>query len=194
MTRTSISIDEQVFEKFSAQAMWQLKTIFALANESLDTISKVGSEGGSPADLYALWKSVAILKQVDVIALPSDFVDSMVAELYSENRAKLLKMFYDLGSSLVMQLKMFASNLTELTSTAKNLARLMPLKRLTVKDLGGVLEVDIAGAGRKRESTECTFEFVKAILDGYGYTVTKHEMSVGALRIWVARKEQPRSF
>ena len=80
MARTNISVDQNVFEAFSAEAERQNKTLFAFANESLSVITKVASEGGNPSDLYGIWRSMTLLKQFDIITLPADFVDDVTAE------------------------------------------------------------------------------------------------------------------
>ena len=48
MARTNISVDQNVFDAFSAEAARQNKTLFAFANESLSVITKVAEEGGAP--------------------------------------------------------------------------------------------------------------------------------------------------
>ncbi len=120
MARTNISVDQQVFEEFSSQADQQNKTLFAFANETLTAISKICAEGGSPAELYSLWRSFSILKQIDVITLPSDFVDELVAKLYALDKTSLLKMFQNLGASLVGLLKIAAEDLDKPSKIAKD--------------------------------------------------------------------------
>lgn len=101
MARTNISVDQSVFDEFSYQAKRQNKTLFAFANESLSAIAKISAEGGSAADLLKMWRSVSLLKQLDVITLPSDFIDELIAKHYSVDKQGLLKMFGELGSSIV---------------------------------------------------------------------------------------------
>ncbi len=190
MARTNISVDQSVFEEFSAQADRQNKTLFGFANESLLAVAKISAEGGDPAELYRLWRSVSLLKQIDVITLPSDFIDDLIAKQYAVDKASLLKMFRDLGSRLVGVLKIAAPKLEELAELAKDFAGLLPLKQFKITRLQGgeAVEIGIVGAGRRIESTECTFEFIQSILNGYGYAVTKHEMNVGTIRLWASRR------
>jgi|SRR5579875_1546587 len=192
MARTNISVDQRVFEEFSSQAERQNKTLFAFANESLSAISKICTEGGTPEQLYPLWRSISILKQIDVITLPSDFIDDLIEKLYITDKAWVLKMFNDLGAGLVGLLKIAAGDLDSLSDLAKDLTLLLPVKqfKVTKQDQGSV-EVDIVGAGRKIQSTECTLEFLKAVLNGYGYTITKQEISIGTLRVWASKRGVP---
>jgi hypothetical protein len=192
MARTNVSVDQTVFEEFSTQAKQQNKTLFAFANESLTAIAKICSEGGSPTELYSLWRTVSILRQIDVITLPSDFVDELISKLYATDRVSVLKMFQNLGSSLVGLLKIAAEDLDNLGKLAKDFTIILPVKQFKIsKPDANTAELDIVGAGRKKESTECTFEFVKSVLNGYGYTVTKQEIGIGTLRIWASKRTLP---
>ncbi|MDG6997888.1 MAG: hypothetical protein JRN15_02105 [Nitrososphaerota archaeon] len=191
MARTNISVDQSVFEEFSSQAERQNKTLFAFANESLLAVAKISAEGGNPSELYRLWRSVMLLKQIDVITLPSDFIDELVAKIYSLDKPTLLKMFRNLGSELVGVLKIAAENLEELGQLAKDFTALLPVKQFKISNIdGSTVEIGIVGAGRRIESTECTMEFLKSILNGYGYTVTKNEINVGTLRLWASKRSE----
>src|SRR5438128_2070916 len=120
MARTNISVDSDAFDEFSAQAERQNKTLFAFANESLLTVAKISSEGGNPSDLYRMWRAVTLLRQIDVITLPSDFIDEPIAKQYATDKPGLFKMFRELGSRLVGVLKIAAPTLEELSELAKD--------------------------------------------------------------------------
>jgi hypothetical protein len=189
MPRTNISVDKKVFDAFSAEAERQNKTLFSFANESLSVIAKVASEGGNPSDLYGIWRSVALLKQFDVITLPSDFVDEVTAELYAADKERTLKRYSDLGSRLVSVVKIFAPDLDDLSKVEKDFRELLPIKQLTIKELTkGSYEIDVVGAGRRIESTECAREFLIAMVRGYGYSISKQETNIGTIRLWVTSR------
>ena len=189
MARTNISVDKNVFEAFSAEAERQNKTLFAFANEALSVVTKIAEEGGSPADMYSIWHSFALLKQVDVVTLPADFVDEVTADLYAADRGRTLKMFSDLGSRLVSLLKIFAEDLPDLVRVEKDFKGLLPIKQMTIKELSrGAYEIDVIGAGRRIESTECAREFLLSIVRGYGYSVGKQDTNVGTIRLWVTSR------
>lgn len=189
--RTNISVDEGIFEEFSSEAKRRDKTLFAFANESLSAIAKISAEGGDPSELYRFWRSVALLKQADVITLPSDFVDELIAKQYASNKETLLKMFSDMGSHLVGVLKIAAKDLDNLADLAQDLTLLLPIKQFKLSRSQGddVVEIGIIGAGRRMESTECSFAFLQSILNGYGYKVTKHEMNVGTIMVVASRRK-----
>lgn len=178
-----------VFDEFSEQANRQNKTLFAFANESLSAISKVSSEGGNPTDLYKFWTALTLLKQVDVITLPSDFIDELIARQYSFDKTNLLKMFSVLGSQIVGVLKIAASDLDQLEGLAKDFFALIPIKKFKITRLDdSTIEVAVVGAGRRIESTECSSEFLKSILAGYGYAPLTTDINVGTIRMQASKK------
>lgn len=180
-----MSIDQKVFEDFSAEAQSQNKTLFAFTNEWLSVVSDLSRDGWTPTKIHGIGHTISLLKEMDVITLPSDFVDELIAREYNADKESLLKMFRDMGSSLVGLLKIATPDIDGLTELAKEFIILLPVKQLKVlKQEDDSVEVDIVGAGRKKESAECTFQFLEAILNGYGYSVSKHEIGVGMLRVW----------
>jgi len=191
--RTNISIDHDVFEEFSTQAEKESRTLFTYTNEWLSVAAKIAAEGGEPTDVHRLWRSMSLLKQVDVITLPSDFVDELIAKQYALDKDGLLAMFRDLGSTISGILKIAAEDLTELEKLATDFIALLPLKQFKVSavdDPEGKIEIDVVGAGKRIESTMCAFEFLSAILNGYGYNITRHEINVGTIRIWGLKRSQ----
>ena len=189
MARTNLSIDRKVFDEFSAQAQRKNMTLFAFANESLSAISKVAAEGGDPAEMYRIWRVLTILRQVDVITLPSEFVEELIENLYAADKESTLSRFRELGASLVGLLKMATEDLGGLSDLAQDFGFIIPIKRFnmtTNKD--GTVEVAVVGAGKGLETTVCSSEFLKAILNGYGYDVVKEEVHAGAIRLWAERR------
>ncbi len=184
MVRTNLSIDKAVFEEFAAEADRRKMTLFAFANESLAATTRISQEGGSPEEFYKIWKVLSIMRQVDVITLPSDFVEDFIERLYKED-AKLTKsQFSNLGSSLVGLLKMAADTVEDLAPLAKDFGFIIPIKRFDLhSSKDGRVQLDVVGAGKGMETTECSAEFLKAILAGYGYAILKEELHPGTIRI-----------
>lgn len=180
-----MSVDQKVFEEFSAQAQRENKTLFAFTNEWLSVVSELSKDGWTPSKIHGIGHSISLLKEMDVITLPSDFVDELIAREYKTDKQGLLNMFQEMGSSLVGLLKIATPDIDGLSELAKEFIMLLPVKQFkVVKQDNDSIEVDIVGAGRKRESAECTFEFLEAVLNGYGYSISKHEIAVGMLRVW----------
>jgi hypothetical protein len=174
MARTNLSIDRQIFEEFAAEAEKRNMTLFAFANESLSAITKISQEGGDPDEFYKIWRVLSILRQVDVITLPSDFVEDLIEKLFKADTPATKAKFRDLGTSLVGLLKMAAENIEDLSPLAKDFGFFIPIKHFSITKLKtGLLQVDVVGAGKAIETTECSAEFLKSIITGYGYAITK---------------------
>ena len=188
MTRSSLSVDSGVADEFSLQAERAGKTLYAFANESLSAITKISQEGGNPEEFYKIWRVLSILRQVDVITLPSDFVDDLIERLYKVDSAGTKAKFKELGSSLVGLLRMAAENIEDLAPLAKDFGFIIPIKRFALTlPKPGLVQVDVVGAGKAIETTQCSAEFLKAILEGYGYAIIKEELHPGTIRL-VAEK------
>ena len=189
MGRKSISIDHAVYEEFALQASKQNKTLFSFANEALSLISQTSAEGGTPDKLKSTWRITSILKEMDVITLPGDFVDGLVAKIYEYDKDFLLKAFRDLGNRIVPLLKTIAEDLSDLSDVAKEFASILPVKELNfVRKPDESVEILVVGAGRIVEATACMAEFIRGVLDGYQYSVMKQEMSLGIIRITAFRR------
>ena len=191
MARTNLSVDRKVFEEFSAQADKRNMTLYAFANESLSVISKISAEGGDPDGLYQVWKVLSIMKEVDAIVFPSDIVEELVIQLYHIDKKRLLARFSELGTSLVALLRIVAEDLQGLISLAKGLFSFIPVKHMEVLTLqNGSIEVNLVGAGKGIETTECSSEFLKSVLRGYGYSVAREEIHPGVIRLWAETKSK----
>ncbi len=188
MVRTNLSIDKGVFEEFAAEADRRKMTLFAFANESLSAITKISQEGGNPDEFYKIWRVLSILRQIDVITLPSDFVDDMVERLYRVDVSATRAKFRELGASLVGLLKMAAEDIEGLSPLAKDFGFIIPIKHFALTTpKPGMVQVDVVGAGKAMETTQCSAEFLKAIIEGYGYAVVREDLHPGTIRL-VAEK------
>jgi len=188
MVRTNLSIDKAVFEEFAAEADRRKMTLFAFANESLSAITKISQEGGNPDEFYKIWRVLTILRQVDVITLPSDFVDDLIERLFKVDSSGTKAKFRELGASLVGLLKMAAENIEDLAPLAKDFGFIIPIKHFALTTpKPGLVQVDVVGAGRAIETTQCSAEFLKAIIEGYGYAVIKEDLHPGTIRLVAER-------
>ena len=122
-------------------------------------------------------------KYADVITLPAAFFEELNDNLYAAGKAKLFRTFNKLGLDLVTLMEMAAPDVGQLALLANQFAQVIPTKKISIKTEGNFILVDIIGAGRRIETTECSFEFVKAILLGYGYRIASQDIGVGIIRI-----------
>ena len=147
MVRTNLSIDKSVFEEFAAEADRRKMTLFAFANESLSAITKISQEGGNPEEFYKIWRVLTILREVDVITLPSDFVEEFIERLYKADPVETKTRFRDLGTSIVGLLKIAAEDIEDLTPLAKDFGFFIPIKHF---DLTSTKDGRIRSGRRRR--------------------------------------------
>jgi len=188
MARVNLSIEREVFDEFANQVNKRNMTLYAFANECLSTMSKIAEEGGDPAELYNVWKVLSILKEAEVVTLPSAFLETLILELYKTDKAVLLKHFRELGEQMVGLLTVFADDVPTLAKLAKDFTFVVPIKHFSVtngtSNHDGNLRIDVVGAGKSIESTECSSEFLKALIEGYGYSVVKEDLHPGTIRLY----------
>jgi hypothetical protein len=189
MARTNLSVDRDVFEAFSAQASRKNMTLYAFANESLSAIARITADGGDPEEVYRVWKVLTIMKEVDVIILPSEFEEQLIRQLCLTDKKLVLARFRELGASLVPLLKIAAPDVESLTHLARSFFFLIPIKHFEVSNpQNGNIEVNVVGAGKGWETTECSNEFLKSLLSGYGYSILREEIHPGVIRLWAQKR------
>jgi hypothetical protein len=190
--RLSISVDRGTGVEFSAQAANAGKTLSAFANEWLMAASRISADGGTAAKSLDEWRVNSFFRDLEVVPLPAEFVEELVEGLCKSDKDRALITFSALGAELVSLMKIYAPDVDGLANLARAFAGIVPLKKLDLEkpDSSSVV-LNVVGAGRRFEVTECAFEFVKSILYGYGYTVTGHELGVGTIRVEAKRSGLP---
>jgi hypothetical protein len=189
--RVSISVERGIGEEFSLEAGRTGRPLYSFANEWLATASKISAQGGTADRTEEEWKVLSVFKDAEVIPLPADFVDQIVEGLCRADRERTLKTFGALGDSLANLLRIYAPNIDQLADLAKGFAGIVPVKRLDIERINAdSIVLSVVGAGRKYAVTECAFEFVRAVLEGYGYAVTAYELGVGTIRAEAKRRDQ----
>lgn len=116
-------------------------------------------------------------------------------QLYLIDKESLLTKFRELGTSVVGLLLIEAKDIKSLSALANNLGFITPIKRFNASEgENESVQVDVVGAGKEIETTECSSEFLKSVLRGYGYEVVKEELHPGAMRLWCRKKSENTHF
>jgi len=187
--RVSISVDRDIGEEFSREADRTGKPLYVFANDWLATASRISAQGGTADKTEEEWKVCSVFKDVEAIPLPAGFVEQMVESLCQADKERALKTFRALGENLATLLRIYAPRIDQLADIAKGFAGIAPLKRLDIERIeGGSVVISVVGAGKRYDVTECAFEFLKALVAGYGYTVMAFELGVGTIRLEVGRR------
>lgn len=189
MVRASIAVDAEIAESLSKFAQTKHMTLYSLTNQILKTWIDLMKEGIQLEDVKALLTAHQILKDFDSVVLPSEFVDSLITDLYSVDREKTLQHFRQLGRDVGKYLKVYADNLSALFELVRSVGKFFPLKRLEVRlETVGRYEVAVLGIGGRIESTACVFEAIKGILEEFGYTTTDETITKGLAKFTIIHK------
>lgn len=189
MARVNVRLDGMNAMAVSSIAKSEEKSVRAFVNEWLTVAATLSNEGWTVKKLETLCNSFTLMKEVDAVTLPSDFVDELIAREFKTDKQGLFKMFRQMGSQIADVVKIDSPNIGDVANVANEFLPLLPLKLFNISPdaTGGTLEIQIVGAGRRIESTECAFQTLKGFLDSYGFSVTSSQISVGTLRVRASR-------
>ncbi len=195
MPRTNISIADEVADRLSAEAMRRNKTLYAFANESLEAVISVCRQSGEPSEVVPSWKLGKMLKEVDAVPIPGDLVEKILKKLFETDRDWLMKVWGAEGKRIGSYLQMGYQELPQLSEAAVEFQGLLPLKRVEVRSLGdpsskGRMVLRAVGVGLSEESTACAEQFVRGIVESYGWSVKGSKVAEGILELEVARERR----
>lgn len=189
MYRSTLSVNGEIAKELLALARERNMTLFALTNQILETailLMKVGIDFQGLRNFVSVMK---ILKDVDAVVIPSDFLDKLIAELYKNNQKELLNSFKQLGTELAEYLKLEAPNIEKLISLAQTLSTLFPLKRINLRRLNHTTyELSAVGVGGRQESTLCVYYFVEGVLEKYGLEIQEKTIGKGLITVRFSEK------
>lgn len=191
MPRTNIAVEDRIARELADQAEAMHKTLYALANECLDSVLSVCREGGSPQEVYPAWRLSKMLKEMDAVPIPGPLLERMIKRLYELDRKTLLEAWFEQGQRIGAYLQLFFQDFDQLVSAAKNFEGLLPIKRLDVRrvDREGrpsyVLRV--VGAGLSAEATLCAQHIIGGLVEAYSWGIKSSKVTEGILEIELER-------
>jgi hypothetical protein len=190
MVRASLAVDAEVAEALSKLAEEKHMTLYSLTNQILKTSLELIRENLEIQDLKNLLTAYLILRDLDAVVLPSDFMDTIIAELYARDRELILKKFKQLGRDVAKYLKVHTESFEELLQLARTVGRFFPLKKLQARYIAGKqYELVLVGAGSRVESTQCVYEAMKGILEEYGVKILEDEVAKGLIKAKVSTEK-----
>lgn len=186
MPRSSIAVDESLADALSDEARKENKTLYALANESLESVLKVCREDGTPREVYHSWRFSRMLKDMDSVPLPGDLVEKTIKKLYQTDNEWLMKTWFEEGQRIGSYLHMFAPTVGDLSKVVQEFlqAGLLPVKRLEIREVEkNELRVRAVGVGLSEESTKCAEQLISGVVSTYSLNVTRREISEGIIEL-----------
>ncbi|MCS7146436.1 MAG: hypothetical protein RMJ28_00990 [Nitrososphaerota archaeon] len=164
-------------------------TLFSLTNQILETSIMLMKMGVDFQGLRNLVSVLKILKDVDAVVIPSDFLDKLIAELYKNNQREIQGSFKQLGGELAEYFKLEAMDIEKLVTLAQTLSTFFPLKRVSLRRLDhSSYELSAVGVGGRLESTVCVYYFIEGVLEKYGFEIQDKTISRGLINIRFSEK------
>jgi len=189
MYRSTLSVNGELAKELLVLARERNMTLFSLTNQILETAILLMRSGVEFQDFKNLVSVLKILRDVDAVVIPSDFLDKLIADLYKSNQKEVQGAFKQLGMDLAEYLKLEAPDIMKLISLAQTLSRLFPLKRVNLKRLNdSTYELSAVGVGGRLESTTCVYHFVEGVLERYGYAVRDKTISRSLITVRFSEK------
>jgi hypothetical protein len=198
MPRTNISIADEIADGLSEQALKRNKTLYAFANESLEAVISVCKLSGEPSEVLPSWKMGRMLKEVDAVPLPGDLLEKIIKKLYETERDWLLKTWFAEGRRIGSYLSMGYQELPNLAQAAVEFQGLLPLRRLEFRNVETTdsktqMAVRAIGAGISMEATTCAEQFIRGVVDAYGWTVKNSKTAEGMIELQVSKEKRQSS-
>jgi hypothetical protein len=186
MTRSSLAVESSIAEQLSKLAEEKHMTLYSLTNQILQTSLEMLREDFEPVDIKNLWQVYRILRDMDAVVLPADFMDSLIADLYKVEKDELLEKFHQLGRDVGRYLQVVSEEFDIILDIGQRFSRFFPLKKVEFKYQGdGSYEISVVGAGGRIETTRCMYEALKGILEEYGATIKDESITKGLIRVRV---------
>lgn len=173
MPRTNISVDKQLAAELADEALRENKTMYALANEVLDTFLKLAKDGCEIKQLPRLWELIKMMRDQDAVPVPGDMLEEMIRKLYEVDRKWILTLARKYGEKLGLYLSTFYPSLVELLTSNKDVfSELFPIKRLELESTRNqegltILTFKTVGVGRSKEVAEVVNELIKGLVSVY---------------------------
>lgn len=189
MYRSTLSVNGEIAKELLALARERNMTLFSLTNQILETAIILMRMGVDFQGLRNLAGVMKILKDLDAVTIPSDFLDKLIGELYKANQKELLSSFKQLGMELAEYFKLEAMDIEKLVSMAQTLSTFFPLKRVGLKRINSKsYELSAVGVGGRIESTTCVYFFIEGVLERYGFEIQDKTIGRGLIIVRFAEK------
>ncbi|MEM0075800.1 MAG: hypothetical protein QXT39_02970 [Conexivisphaerales archaeon] len=188
MARTNVAVDEALAYSLSDEAGRQNKTLYAFTNELLSTSLRIIREGGTSNEIYASWRFVRMLREIDSVPVPGDLLEKIVKRLYETEKDWLLKAWLEEGVKLGTYLQLYQPKFEELADLAREVKALLPVKKVEIvkeeeQEELATFSIKAVGAGLSPESTACAEQFVHGILSAYSMKIQSSKISEGIIEI-----------
>jgi len=181
LPRVNIAADSDVLEELEQEAKRKGYTLFAITNLALKAVAEILKEGGDSETLMSLVEYYKIVKDLEIVPVTVWYLESLIKVAYENDQNKVAEICEATGVQVASYLKTKASTLSELMNIYDQIREILPIKDISVKQNGDMIDLRITGSGFGIESTTCASNILKKILEEYGFHIISMTSSPGGI-------------
>jgi len=181
LPRVNIAADSDVLEELEQEAKRKGYTLFAITNLALKAVAEILKEGGDSETLMSLVEYYKIVKDLEIVPVTVWYLENLIKVAYESDQNKVTEICEATGVQVASYLKTKASTLSELMNIYDQIREILPIKDISVKQNGDMIDLRITGSGFGIESTTCASNILKKILEEYGFHIISMTPSPGGI-------------
>ncbi|MEM0121358.1 MAG: hypothetical protein QW688_07975, partial [Thermoprotei archaeon] len=161
----------------------QNKTLYAIANEAIQTYLNISRKGKNPEQLYKILEGFEFLKAISAVPIPETLLDRVLQVAFKNSKDEVLHAWYEEGKVFGELIKSDAGKLESLSDLIKRFKDLLPLSMVDINIEEDRVQVIMAGTGYSYESALCTSEGLRGFLEAFGLKCESSETASGFVKV-----------
>jgi hypothetical protein len=183
MARVNIAVDAGIAQDLTEEARKQNKTLYAIANEAIQTYLHVSRMGKSPEQIYKIIQGFEFLKAISAVPIPETLLDRILQAAFKNSKEEVLRAWYEEGRVFGELLKSEAGKIDSLGDYIKRFRELLPISMIDLNIEDDRVQVIMTGTGYSFESAVCTSEGLKGFLEAFGLKFVNAETASGFVKV-----------
>lgn len=181
MPRVNIAAEADLIEQLENEAKKRGYTIYSLTNAALKALLKLLKEGENANTLESLVDYYTISKALDIVPVTSWFLENLTKLAYEKDNKQYENMCEEVGEQIGSFLRSKASTLDELFDFYNAIKIALPIRNVSIKNTGDMIEFRITGTGFSLISTLCAGKIFSKIAEAYDLSIQDVDVVPGGI-------------
>ncbi|AAK42397.1 hypothetical protein HFC64_06535 [Saccharolobus solfataricus] len=181
MPRVNIAAEADLIEQLENEAKKRGYTIYSLTNAALKALLKLLKEGEDANTLESLVDYYTISKALDIVPVTSWFLENLTKLAYEKDNKQYENMCEEVGEQIGSFLRSKASTLDELFDFYNAIKIALPIRNVSIKNTGDMIEFRITGTGFSLISTLCAGKIFSKIAEAYDLSIQDVDVVPGGI-------------
>ncbi|XDF45247.1 hypothetical protein AB1303_04345 [Saccharolobus solfataricus] len=181
MPRVNIAAEADLIEQLQNEAKKRGYTIYSLTNAALKALLKLLKEGEDANTLESLVDYYTISKALDIVPVTSWFLENLTKLAYEKDNKQYENMCEEVGEQIGSFLRSKASTLDELFDFYNAIKIALPIRNVSIKNTGDMIEFRITGTGFSLISTLCAGKIFSKIAEAYDLSIQDVDVVPGGI-------------